>query len=200
MASVRLLARAWRVIRALLATAGAVTRQRIYTSVQLHADGFAPIVIFTGRGNAKVSEAEIYADAAEWLGLPGDAIRMAQAGILAPGDRVELIEGEVVALTPVGPRRNAAVDRGNRVLSRAAGDQAIVRVQGSIRLNRFTEPEPDLALLRPREDFYATGMPGPTDVLDTATLTPGLHTIAWRITDSAGNTQGIGSRYFFVQN
>ena len=48
--------------------------QRIYTSVALFADGFAPKVVFTGRGNATVGEAEIYADAAKWLGLPPDAI------------------------------------------------------------------------------------------------------------------------------
>jgi Uma2 family endonuclease len=91
--------------------------------------------------------------------------RMAQAGILAREDRVELIDGEVVAMTPVGPRHNAAVDRANRVLGRVVGDKAIVRVQGSIRLGRSTEPEPDLALLRPRADFYASDMPGPADVL-----------------------------------
>lgn len=50
--------------------------QRIYTSVQLLADGYAPTIVFTGRGNEKVSEAEIYADAARWLGMPGDAARL----------------------------------------------------------------------------------------------------------------------------
>ena len=50
--------------------------QRIYTSVQLLAGGYAPVIVFTGRGNAKVSEAEIYADAARWLGMPGDAARL----------------------------------------------------------------------------------------------------------------------------
>jgi uncharacterized SAM-binding protein YcdF (DUF218 family) len=50
--------------------------QRIYTSVQLLADGYAPVIVFTGRGNEEVSEAEIYADAARWLGMPGDAARL----------------------------------------------------------------------------------------------------------------------------
>jgi uncharacterized SAM-binding protein YcdF (DUF218 family) len=50
--------------------------QRIYTSVQLFADKYAPVVVFTGRGNAKVSEAEIYADAGKWLGMRADAIRL----------------------------------------------------------------------------------------------------------------------------
>jgi uncharacterized SAM-binding protein YcdF (DUF218 family) len=50
--------------------------QRIYTSAELFADGYAPTVVFTGRGNSKVSEAEIYADAAQWLGVPAAAIRL----------------------------------------------------------------------------------------------------------------------------
>jgi uncharacterized SAM-binding protein YcdF (DUF218 family) len=50
--------------------------RRIYTAVQLHADGYAPLVVFTGRGNSKVSEAEIYADAAAWLGMPRAAMRL----------------------------------------------------------------------------------------------------------------------------
>ena len=48
--------------------------QRIHASVQLFADGYASLVVFTGRGNGKVSEAEIYADAAKWLDLPASAI------------------------------------------------------------------------------------------------------------------------------
>ena len=91
--------------------------------------------------------------------------RMGQAGILSTEDRVELIDGEIVAMTPIGARHNAAVNRANQALGRAVGDQAIVQIQGSIRLGRFSEPEPDVALLRPRDDFYASGLPGPVDVL-----------------------------------
>jgi Uma2 family endonuclease len=91
--------------------------------------------------------------------------RMGQAGILSPADRVELIDGEIVTMTPIGARHNAAVNRANRALGRAAGDQAIVQVQGSIRLGRLDEPQPDLAFLRPKADFYAAGLPGPADVL-----------------------------------
>ena len=47
----------------------------------------------------------------------------------------------------------------------AVGDHAIVRVQGSVRLNRYREPQPDFVLLRPRADFYATRLPGPSDIL-----------------------------------
>ena len=57
--------------------------------------------------------------------------RMGQAGILTEGDRVELIDGEIVAMTPIGTRHTASVNRGLRALVRAAGDDAIVQSQGS---------------------------------------------------------------------
>ena len=94
-----------------------------------------------------------------------DYQRMGQAGILSEDDRVELIDGEIVAMMPIGPRHCAAVDRANRAMVMGAGDTAIVRVQGSVRLNLFNEPEPDLVLLLPRTDFYASGHPGPADIL-----------------------------------
>jgi Uma2 family endonuclease len=90
---------------------------------------------------------------------------MAHAGILSEDDRVELIDGEIVAMTPIGPRHNAVVDRAVRTLVTAVGDQAIVRVQGSVRLDRYREPQPDLVLLRPQPDFYASHLPGPADIL-----------------------------------
>lgn len=91
--------------------------------------------------------------------------RMAQAGILSEDDRVELIDGEILAMTPIGPRHNAAVDRANRAVVTTVGDAAIVRVQGSVRLGRFNEPQPDIVLLAPQPDFYASHLPGPSDIL-----------------------------------
>lgn len=91
--------------------------------------------------------------------------QMAKAGILREGDPFELIDGEVVAKMTIGPRHNAAVNRLNRRFVSLVGDSAIVQAQGSVRLNLFNEPEPDLALLRPRHDFYATAHPGPSDIL-----------------------------------
>jgi Uma2 family endonuclease len=94
-----------------------------------------------------------------------DYQRMGQAGILRAEDRVELIDGEIVTMTPIGPRHCANVDRATRAFVTKAGDSAIVRVQGSVRLDMYTEPEPDLVLLRPRADFYASQHPGPADIL-----------------------------------
>lgn len=94
-----------------------------------------------------------------------DYQRMGQAGILSEDDRVELIDGEVVAMTPIGPRHNAAVNRATRAMVLAVGDNAIVQVQGSVRLDLYHEPQPDLVLLSPQSDYYASRLPGPSDIL-----------------------------------
>jgi hypothetical protein len=90
---------------------------------------------------------------------------MGRAGILSAKDRVELIDGQVLAMTPIGPRHNAAVSRATRALVMAAGEQAIVLPEGSVRLDLYSEPQPDLVLLRPRADFYASRLAGPDDIL-----------------------------------
>lgn len=90
--------------------------------------------------------------------------RMVEAGILGEDDRVELIEGEVVQMTPIGSRHAACVAKLTALFSRVQ-DRAIVWVQNPIRLGRHSEPQPDVALLKPRADFYAQAHPGPGDVL-----------------------------------
>jgi Uma2 family endonuclease len=91
--------------------------------------------------------------------------RMVAAGILREGDRVELIDGHVVVMHSIGPRHNACVARATRDLVRAALDHAVVLPQGSVRLDLFYEPQPDLVLLRPRDDFYASRHAAPRDIL-----------------------------------
>ena len=93
-----------------------------------------------------------------------DYHRMADAGILLENDRVELIRGEILAMSPIGPRHSAAVLRATQALVRIVGDRAIVGVQGSVRLDEYDEPQPDIYLLRPKSDFYASGHAGPTDI------------------------------------
>jgi Uma2 family endonuclease len=91
--------------------------------------------------------------------------RMVSAGILREGDPVELMDGQVVVKHAIGPRHSACVARATRDFVRAADDKAIVLPQGSVRLDMFYEPEPDLVLLRPRQDFYASRHAGPSDIL-----------------------------------
>ena len=90
--------------------------------------------------------------------------QMAQAGILGEDDRVELIDGEVTEMTPIGRRHAATVKRLTRIFVVTFGDDAIVGVQDPVVLSEYTEPQPDLALLRPRPDYYASGHPTPEDI------------------------------------
>lgn len=90
---------------------------------------------------------------------------MAEAGILTEDDRVELIEGEIVEMSPIGRRHAACVNRLNALLNRHLGQAAIISIQNPVRIDDYSEPEPDVALLKPREDFYAEGHPTPSDVL-----------------------------------
>lgn len=90
---------------------------------------------------------------------------MAGAGIFDDDDRVELLGGEVVEMSPIGSRHAACVRRIARFFSERLGDRALVDVQNPIRLDDWSVPQPDLALLRPRPDFYAAGHPAPEDVL-----------------------------------
>jgi Uma2 family endonuclease len=91
-------------------------------------------------------------------------LRMAEVGILCE-HRLELIDGEVLEMSPIGQRHSAALSSATRALVMAAGDAAIVQPQGAVRLDLYYEPEPDLVLLKPRADFYVSRRPGPADVL-----------------------------------
>lgn len=91
--------------------------------------------------------------------------RMAQAGILVEDDRVELIQGEIVTMAPIGSRHQACVDCFTELLSPQVARRAILRVQGPVRLGEYSEPQPDVALLKPQADFYARGHPRSEDVL-----------------------------------
>jgi len=90
--------------------------------------------------------------------------RMADAGVFSEHDRVELIDGEVIEMTPIGSRHAACVKRLNRLLSTRVGNDLIVSVQDPLLLDGRTEVQPDLAVLRFRQDFYAETHPTPDDV------------------------------------
>lgn len=91
--------------------------------------------------------------------------RMGEAGILGEDDRVELIEGEIIEMVPTGSPHASRVKRLNQLFVLRLGTRAIVQVQDPVVLSRFSEPEPDLAVLKPRADFYAERHPEPADVL-----------------------------------
>jgi Uma2 family endonuclease len=91
--------------------------------------------------------------------------RMAEAGVLAPDARVELIEGEIIELAPIGSGHAGIVNFLQRKFDRTIGEHAVATVQQPLRLGDRSEPQPDLMLLRPRDDFYRNSHPTAADVL-----------------------------------
>ena len=89
--------------------------------------------------------------------------RMAETGILRPDDRVELIDGEIFEMSPIGSRHMACVNNLNRVFVLGLGVRAVVSPQNPVQIPRYSEPEPDLAVLRARS--YKTFAPTTEDVL-----------------------------------
>lgn len=90
---------------------------------------------------------------------------MAETGILREEDRVELVEGEIIAMSPIGVRHMACVNLLTDVFNYHFRGAAIVSVQNAVRLNNQSEPEPDVVLLKYRDDYYAQQMPTAVDVL-----------------------------------
>jgi Uma2 family endonuclease len=80
--------------------------------------------------------------------------RLAELGVLREDERVELIDGQVVAMSPIGDRHASCVRRLNRLLSRALVHLAIIDVQNPVVLGEYDVPRPDLALLKARVDAY----------------------------------------------
>jgi hypothetical protein len=103
--------------------------------------------------------------------------KIGEAGVLGEDDRIELIDGEMIEMAPIGSRHVAKVNRFARLLSRSVGEQAIISIQNPIALPPHNEPQPDIALLKPRADDYETKLPGAEDVLliiEIADTGPGM--------------------------
>ena len=105
-------------------------------------------------------------DAAHRRFTVDDYHKMAEAGILDEDERVELIDGEIVEMSPVGNRHVAAVNRTHDVLLRRLPvGSAIISTQNPVRLDEHSEPQPDVAVLRFQADYYSGALPTPEDVL-----------------------------------
>ncbi len=94
-----------------------------------------------------------------------DYYRMADAGILHEDSRVELIDGEVVQMSPIGSRHAGCVMALTEAFGERLARRAVLSVQSPVRLSRYSEPEPDIALLRPRDDRYRESHPTSIDTL-----------------------------------
>lgn len=93
-----------------------------------------------------------------------DYRRMGEVGILGPELRTELIDGEIVEMTPIGPTHGGTVNFLSNRLKEEIGARLILSVQNPLELNKHSEPQPDIMLLRPREDYYRSAHPKPEDV------------------------------------
>jgi Uma2 family endonuclease len=91
--------------------------------------------------------------------------RMGEAGILTEDDRVELIEGQLIAMSPIGSDHSGTVNALTRALVQAVGAQGVVAVQNPVQLDDLSEPQPDFSVLKPRSDDYRKSTPRPDDVL-----------------------------------
>ena len=100
-----------------------------------------------------------------WRFTVDDFHRMGEAGILGEDDRVELVEGELVEMAPIGARHAAYLNELVRLVHERVGRRVIVQPQGPLGLSERTEVYPDLALLRWREDHYVSTIPTPRDTL-----------------------------------
>lgn len=90
---------------------------------------------------------------------------LAEAGILAHTERVQLLNGEIIVMPPIGNRHASGVNWSNEALISTLAGRANVSIQNPVRLDDGSEPQPDIAVLRRREDFYVAAHPGPEDVL-----------------------------------
>ncbi len=90
---------------------------------------------------------------------------MADAGILSENDRVELLDGDLIEMPPIGNWHGASVKLVNNTILPSLQGRAIIAVQDPVRLDEHSEPQPDIMLLHWRDDFYRNGHPTPGDVL-----------------------------------
>jgi Uma2 family endonuclease len=104
-------------------------------------------------------------ESARKLFTTDDVLKMAEAGLFGPEERIELIDGEILEMSPVGYRHIMCVNRATAFLTEAFGRRAIVSIQNALRLNIHNMPQPDVVVLKPREDFYGSGGASPADVL-----------------------------------
>jgi len=94
----------------------------------------------------------------------GEYYRMAETGLLAPNARVELLDGQIIDMSPIGPLHGGLTKRLNQFFSRTAKGRWVVAVQDPLHLDEHSEPQPDLMLLKPAPGDYTDRHPAPKDV------------------------------------
>jgi Uma2 family endonuclease len=90
---------------------------------------------------------------------------MHEAGVFQDGDRLELVNGEIQTMSPIGRKHVACIIRLVKLFEKKLGDRVMVSAQNSVRLDNHAEPQPDIAILKWRDDFYHEALPTPDDIL-----------------------------------
>lgn len=90
--------------------------------------------------------------------------RMSEAGILKPDDRVELLNGQLINMSPIGSKHAACVERLGDLLKTLVAGKAMVRTQNPVFLGIYSEPEPDIAIVRHKNNYYADRHPQPSEI------------------------------------
>ena len=90
---------------------------------------------------------------------------MLEVGVFAESDRLELINGEIRVMSPIGIKHAVCVAKTARAFQIKLGNRAFVWTQNPILLSNYFQPQPDLAILKWRDDFYAEALPMPDDIL-----------------------------------
>ena len=93
-----------------------------------------------------------------------DYYRMTETGVLPPDARIELLDGQIMDMEPIGPSHGGSVNRLNRLFNRLSRGRWLVTAQNPVHLDEYSEPQPDLMLVKPEPDDYTTRHPAPQDV------------------------------------
>ncbi|AFY72103.1 protein of unknown function DUF820 (plasmid) [Thalassoporum mexicanum PCC 7367] len=93
-----------------------------------------------------------------------DYYRIYRSGVITDADRVELIAGEIVYMSPTGAKHSACVNRLSYLLIDAFGRDVMTIIQNPVNLDQFSQPQPDLVLAKWKDDYYASGHPTPADI------------------------------------
>lgn len=118
-------------------------------------------------------------------------LRLAEIGFLREDERVELIRGEIVEMSPINVTHASTVSRLLSLLSNLLGRRVILSVQNPVELDDETLPQPDVALLQPRDDFYSKHHPGPQDILLLIEVSDSTVPYDRRIKASLYSTAGV---------
>jgi Uma2 family endonuclease len=117
----------------------------------------------TKMGNVMLTEIEIAPN--QYQFTVEEYHQMGEAGIFTEDDRIELLNGRIYTMSPIGSKHFGCVNRLNAFFSTRLAGKAVVSVQNPVVLNDRSEPEPDITLLRYRDDFYEAQLPDAGDVL-----------------------------------